>query len=785
MADAKESKRLEALMIWVARLSEAGSTTPRLDELGIIAANPTDWSRRVETPLLAAWAPTIDYLMNQLKFGVSPAAAVDQLPEELTRPSSPPPAPTQPAPVPVPQAPTQPAPLPAPETAPPDPGAPVVAALMRWRADRIAAGADGADLIRDATLKNLVKYGHTDAEQIGKKLPGAAAYLSREIAAVIAQFAEAPDEHAQWQPPENPPTRPVPQPRASPTRSERPEGTLLNLTHRDFCDYDYSESSVEPGPITIKGTADGLRLAFEPFIPDAGKMVIYRVVSGDDSAPFKPEAGELVAATTALHVHDSRDLTCAVRTYQVWCHVGIDNEDARRNQPFLIAEGQEVSPVEEFIVREDEGRVIGLWTAYPGTQRVRVFRIPLEGSAPVREDPRNQICVDQGNLTGFVDDQASRGMRYLYRALAEVKVGSSIRLSRARQQEILVSVVLRGVDDMEVALTEDNSRFDLAWTTPEAGRVRVYRLNTPPPAELTGSEMPEAALPVQGFDDEALIRDPVVAADDNRSRIAGVPWPTSWDRAYLVPVTVLGGNARIGATTIKTRPLPPVNNPAIIERFDTEIITFGWPKGATAVRVFVGSATLRPEEICERSHPHAEISRNQYNRDGGLILRRQLEPKGCTVCLVPIAFSQGDVIRGPITPMRYPGLHRLRYALAQPAPEENASPYIRDLWLSSTLDIESPLTLVMVNHPERFPLAPNDGDYVSFIPPHGGERTPQCLIDAFPRGDHPTGWRVDWSRRGGYFRLFIARASDRNKRYALADPPLGALWLEPPGGAQQ
>lgn len=797
MADAKDSKRLEALTIWAQRAAAAGIPTPGGDELASIAAHPTNWAERVASPVLAAWAPTIDHLLHQIKFGVSPVSAVDQLPDELTRPSSDLPAPEpEPAPADPPPSVTESAPEPeAPST---DGPSPIVEALIRWRAGRIAEGAEGADLIKDVTLRNLVKFGHTDGQQIGKKLPGPAAYLGREIADVIAEFADpianapapppaaaAPEQPPPPQPQLIPPPTPEVQPPTLPTappRQERTEGVLLNLTHSDFCDYEYGDSEVTAGPITIKATADGLRLAFEPFIPEAGKMVIYRVVSGDDSEPFKPEAGDLVAVTTALQVHDNRYLSCAVRSYQVWCHVGIDHEDARHNQPFLLAKGEEVSPVDDFVVNEDEGRVIGRWTTFPGTRAVRVFRIPLEGSTPVRDDPRNQISADKPNLTGFVDTEATRGMRYLYRAMAEVTVGSSVRLSRPRQQEVLVSVVLAGVEDLEVSIAEDNSRFDLTWTTPEAGHVRVYRVSTPPPPGLEGGEMPEAALQVQGFTEDTLIKDPVVPADATHSRIGGVPWPASWERAYLTPVTVLGGNARIGATKIQTRPLPPVSDAEIIERFDTEFVTFGWPPGAAAVLAYVGSTTLSPEEICDRSQPLAEMSAGEYRRDGGLILPRPLEPKGCTVCLVPVAYSRGEQVRGQITALHYPGLHRLRYDLV---PQQVPSRYVMEIKIESNLDIESPVGFVMRKRPDRFPLGPDDGELVYFLPPEGGEPLPQWVLSQLPRGEHMTGCRVDWTHHRGFFRLFISSQADPNKRYALADTSLHRLWFSPAVGAPE
>lgn len=675
---------------------------------------------------------------------------------------------------------------------------------MLWRTQRIAEGAEGADLIKDMTLRNLVKFGHTDGVEIGKKLPGPAAYLGPEIAAVIAEFdtghstdtkptrrpaptqpPPAVTQPAATQPPPSVPPVVVPKhSKPPPTASAPPvpDAALAHLTHADFCDYEYGESPVKAGPITVKGAPDGVRLTFEPYISEAGKTVLYRVVSGDDVEPFKPEAGDLVAVTTALEVADTRFLTAAVRHYQVWCHVGSDHEGARRSQPFLLATGQEISPVDDVVITENEGHVIGQWKVYQGTRAVRVFRVPLDGSGSRPDDPRNEICADQPNLTGFVDAEVERGSRYLYRVVAEVSVGGALRWSRPRQHDVLVSVVLTGVQDLTVTITEPNQLLDMVWTTPPVGQVQVYRSKEPPPADLNGSALLEAALEPQGFTNESRINYPVTAADPTHSRIAGVPWPTDWERVYLTPVTVLAGQARVGATTVRTRPVAAVTDIELVERFDTEIVTFGWPKGAVSVLAYVGSTTLSPEEICTRNTHEMELSKAQYDRDGGLYFARRLEPKGCTVCLVPVNYSRGEQVRGEIAAVHYPGLHRMRYQLIR---QQVPGRIIVELGLWTDLEVDSSIALVMRHHPERMPLSADDGQLVYFIRPVTHDRLPQALIEHAPRGQSATGWRAEWTDLRGYFRVFVSQAADSDKRYALADPVPHQLFVSHTLGAPE
>lgn len=522
-----------------------------------------------------------------------------------------------------------------------------------------------------------------------------------------------------------------------------------------------------------------MALSFDAYADNAGKMVIYRIVSGENSTPYKPESGDLIAVTTGLFVDDPRFFTTAVRTYQVWCHVGRDHEDACRSQPFLLAEGEQVSPVEEFVITEDEGRVIGQWSVFEGTNRVRIYRLPLSGNVGTMNDERHRICAEELNLSGFVDTTAERGQRYLYRALAEVTVGDSPRLSKHVQQEVLVSVVLESITDLKVSVTDDkNSEFDVTWTTPTAGAVRVYRLQAEPVGGLEGAEFDEGALHPQGLTEETRIKHPVNPVDATTSQMRGVPWPSNWQRAFLVPVTVLNGRARVGNVAITARALPPVTDAELVERHHAEIATFGWPTGAASVKAFVGRDSASPEEICGGTAV-AEINEARYERDGGMTFIPPLTATGITVCLVPVAYSQAAEIRGEITTIQYPGLARVGYKLYVPEGSATAT-----IWLQSELDIEMPPPLILINNLDRFPLAPDDGAFVFLRPPDGGQDVPQCVLDRIPRDEGwNTQWTADLSRVEGFFRLFF-RPSSSPVPIALCDPDLNELW-RPRTGAQQ
>lgn len=793
ISDAKQAKRLETLTIWFRRATADGHPVPTDAELAGIAANPNGWNDPPVSDVVDAWAPTIAHLLHQVKFGVDPDVAAD-ITGELCTPARPIAVPTPSTPEPATTADDRPSAANSVDRSDPD-SPQLLDRLLQWRSRRIADGAEGADTIKDVTLANLVKFNHTDAEQIRKKLPGPAAYLAAEIAAVMggSTSTDSPEPVVRSMspipapaPPPAPATAPATTPPVTPATPSPPRqaGTasvFLDLDHNAFSPYEYGDSDVEVAQIAVKTTADGIRLTFDPYVPETDKMVIYRVVSGENVVPYKPEAGDIVAVTTGLAVEDERFATSAVRTYQVWCHVGLDREDACRSQPFLLAQAEAVSPVDDFTLTEDEGRVIGQWSVFPGTRAVRVYRIPLNSAAPPATDDRYRICAEEPNLTGFVDIGAERGERYLYRALAEVPVGESTRLSKPTQQEVLVSVVLQPVTDLTVNVAgDDDTQFDLVWSAPTAGTVKVYRLAGPPPAGLGDTDMDEAQLQPQGLNEDSRIKHPVTSADLEHSQMRGVPWPADWQRAYLVPVTVLNGRARVGTTTITTRALPPVTDMEIIERFHTEVVTFGWPPGAASVKAFVGLDSMSPEEICANNQPTEEINEARYRRDGGLAFAKRLASNGCLVCLVPVAYSRGEEVRGRIATQRYPGLARVEYKLVYVPGTHTVQ-----LWLKADTEVEYPPPMMLINNLDRFPLSSDDGQFVPLTPPDRSQQLPQCTVEHISRDGTDSGWTIDLSPVQGFFRLFFGPQPPGSRPLALKDPGLEDLYRYPQQGAAQ
>ncbi|GEE00701.1 putative ESX-1 scaffolding and assembly protein SaeA [Gordonia spumicola] len=779
-------------------LAAADLPAPAPERVDDFRVDPRGWTP--DGRFEVVWFAEMTRLIEQVERGVLPEAAVALTPTGTRR------ALTEAAPDPTPS--PEPTPIvdPDPDPEPVDPEAwrPLaVEALIAWRTEQMSLGVAGAESIRDITLRNLVKFNRTSESEIASALIGPASELAGAIAAVIAEFAPVSETTPAPEPvrvPRHaaPADQPVPvAPRPTAVEAPAPAAPVLTtapvpppapagptLTHADFAEYAFGLDSHRDNPIRIEQTATSTDLSWEPFTPDVpGQTVIYRLVSGDDVDPYKPEAGDLLAADGTTSFVDTRFLTSAVRYYQVWAHVGRDETEARRAQPIRLASGEAISPVDDFELFEEEGRIIGRWSARPGTRCVRVTRRSLDDG----HHGETPIADGDSNLTGFVDDTAVRGRRFLYRVCAEVEVKENGRLSPFVQRDVLVSVKLTPVHDLRAESTAPD-RFDVVWTAPSTGqRVDVFLTRAAPQAGLDLEDLDASALEYAGLTGANQVKDPIRAAADGRAQIVGMRWPSDWDRAYLTPVTSFNGRVRVGRTEVFTRPIPAVVEPRIVERLDTQLVVFGWPQGASSVQVHVGVEPMTPDEICQGT-PIDEASQTEYHRDGSIILRRPLQAEGCVVCVVPIAYSDGRQLRGEITTLTYRGLRRMSYSLTQfgqqPDPGVPQPPQVRrvvNLSLAAPTVIDGPPPLVAVFNPERLPLDAKDGQHLQFTAPNR-QQIPHATFGQIRSSTHPipTGYTLDLTNLVGHVRVFVYSRADEPARYALQDPPIDQLQLLPP-----
>jgi hypothetical protein len=662
---------------------------------------------------------------------------------------------------------------------------PRLAALMAWRQQLIDSGAVSRNAFKEAHLRLVLRSGRTDVAQIRAMLPGSVAEHAEDMARLLAEL-ETQSRAGQ------------PVSAASRHRTGAEEAQVdvdadeIQYAADDFVEFTFGEQRDEVHTIGLRrrrpgeDNAGALELTWPPYpAPDDGAeiVVIYRVVSEEDNPPYSPDRAHLLAATTHTSVADDRPPDAAVRHYQVWVNTGQTPAQAVAAQPAKHADAVLVTAVRDFSIREDNGRVIGRWNVPPGVSEVFIYRMPVEEAG--REGLQHRILTGSDNREGFVDAEALRGQRYIYRVRCAVTVDGVMRLSEAAEATVDVSAVLAPVADLSMgAHSPDGSSFELTWTPPPTGRVTIYRSQTAPGAGGDAAELPEAALDQIGLGPELLLPQPVSRRQDDRGRpravMSGVSWPDSWSRAYFTPVTVLAGRARLGKTLSSVR-TGVIGDVDLAEYGNKQVLTFDWPAGAAAVVVHLAPKGYDPRNgLTGRSF---EISLEEYEKYGGMQFSKQeLPATGCSLHLAPVAFSAGRRVVGAIRSVEYAGLVRLQYAVWI-GRDPDGSPTYATIAMRSQYDLPGSPAFVLINNPQRMPLSMHDGQPVDAAPvnDHGhpiGETSKELRWSALTTHGGGELWEANLRGLRGWIRLFVNTPSPaRLRTIALLDPPVENLRL--------
>ncbi|BBZ64619.1 putative ESX-1 scaffolding and assembly protein SaeA [Mycolicibacterium insubricum] len=722
---------------------------------------------------------------------------------------------------------------------------PRLAALLRWREELIAAGTVSPAAFKEAHIRLVLRSGRTDVDQLREMLPGAVAEHAEDMARVLSGAEPAgPTAAAERKPgahraPEAPVAPPAPDPSEAtamirlpapgtgstpriappvtlppvqsgvdepetsamsgapaPTEAPRPAEPAPTAAPRPepvpqsgFAPFQFAPMPDRVPDIRLRrAPGGGLDLSWAEH-PSGESHVIYRVVSSEESRGYSPDHGFQIAATREAAARDARALTSAIRHLQVWAYVGEDAAAAMAAQPVLHAAGVVVGGLSQVEVREDSGRVIGQWQAPPGVVAVHIYRMPAELAS--RAGAAFRIQAGTPNLTGFIDQEIERGRRYVYQLRCEVEVDGQVRLSDYVDADIRVSAVVVPVDDLSVTMHAERKDvvFDLEWTAPEFGRVLLYRTAEPPAAGARDSELEESALEHVGLPRSAMLTHPVAERREPdgsvKSTMAGVPWPHEWHRAYFTPVTVLDGRARLGRSESSVR-TGLITDVSLVEYCNKQVLTFDWPQGAAAVRIFIAPKGHDPARgLTGRSF---EISLADYERSGGMQFINDLPPAGCSLHLLPVAYSAGRPVQGAPASIEYGGLARLWYELRTIPDTATGMPALAAVRIRSENDMFGSPPFVMVHNPDRIPLSSTDGTPVDMVrlddegrPASGAVKTFQWSTLA-KAGSNET-WGGDVRGLTGWIRLFADLDPQRLRRFALLDPHVDALRLR--GGQPQ
>lgn len=678
---------------------------------------------------------------------------------------------------------------------------PRLAALLAWREQLIDSGAVSARSFKEAHLRLVLRSGRTDVEQIRAMLPGSVSEHADDMARVLSGLPPAPagegrDDVSSGR--HRSAGAELPEPaaddpgadtaallRATPAPVEPPVVRTPDAGD-EFASYTGAESAVAIQSVTLHRRRDTGALEVRwPALDTAAPVVLYRLVSGEDSPPSSPDSAELVTVTAATSGLDERAPVAAVRHFQVWANVGDSHAAAVAAQPVLHAAGVLISRLGDFTLREDSGRVIGQYRVPPGVSAVYVYRVPAHEAH--RDGPQYRILAGQDNLNGFVDVDVERGRRYVYRARCAAPVDGVLRLSEPATGEVAVSAVLAPVTDLTITgSSADGTVLDLAWTTPPGGRVAIYRSQTGPTAGAEAAELPEDALDQVGLPLELRLAQPISddRGDDGhiRSVMPAVAWPDRWSRAYFTPVTVIDGMAMLGKTfsTVRTGVIRDIE---LAEYCNKQVLTFDWPDGAAAVVVHVAPKGYDPRDGLGGGQSF-EITLEEYEKYGGLQLAGQLPVHGCSLHLAPVAFTGGRRVSGAVASVEYQGLLRLQYAV-RIGRDPEGRPYTATIAVRSEYDLPGSPAFVLVNNPHRIPLSAHDGDLVDVAPldERGQLAAPPAKELRWSQLTTTGGselWAANVRNRQGWIRLFVNTPSPASLRLiALLDPAVDSLRLTP------
>ena len=638
--------------------------------------------------------------------------------------------------------------------------------------------------LKDTHLRLVLTRGHRNQKNIAKVLPAAYAHLAPAILAAIV----AADPIAEPPPPvESSPSRaaklksghpetPGPAKTPTPTPPSASSTDDLEERARQFAPLDWSEEFGSPTPLSAAVKAGSVELRWEP-PPESTEDNVYRVVAKDEQRPWDPGSADLLDITFDLMSTDTRDFSSGVRYFQVWRNSGPTPTEAMARQPRLHAETAIVAPVQEPSLREDAGRVIGQWWVFPDITRVHVYRIPIERAERAGQDPQYLLETGDANLSGFIDRGATRGKRYLYRFYAVALINGVATSSNAVAQVLPVSALLNPVEDLRAIGhgDQDDYQFDLAWTAPPSGRVVIYRTDAPPTAGLETETRDEASLAGAGLSTNFRLAHPAHQNPDGTTEMREVPSPQAWDRVYFTPVTLLEGKARVGRS-VSSAVIPTPEEPVVVERTQYQLLKFGWPGKAAAVAVSIGPRG-QPAATPAVGPSYLEISRETYERLGGLQFPKRLPPDGCSVHLAGVDFVNRQRFYGEPVVADYQGLRMLMYSVeVKRSIMHNPDRVL--VRLAAEREATN-LSFVLVHNPDRLPLHPQDGEALEVVLDVEEVTPPSSPFVPARLGPRPTEppFRASVRGRTGFVRVFAQLPAEVLRWVALMDPPVKTLIL--------
>lgn len=473
------------------------------------------------------------------------------------------------------------------------------------------------------------------------------------------------------------------------------------------------------------------------------EVVFYRVVADDAEMVASPDAGDTLVYTKGTAYREHEPGETGLRHYAVWAYKGRDLRELVNSQPVFMGDTGVVFPPVNVQVSTIKGAIQVSWDLLPGHSSAMVYA--CRDSEKEKLSPRFEQDVDSSGRKATIPVQET-GQTVVISLLGQAEFHGATEQS---QDEVAVqrSVKLASeLEKLELSRCERRSEYgqdtiEVDWYSPKTGEVKIYLTPTAPQADLRTSAVPktyvESAL-------SSAISETRGVSEPGSFQTTTVPWPPDWYEVYITPVNFNDADAWVGESKVLQRVQSIEDDQfRLIERVDSQLITFDWPKGATAVEY-------------STNREHDQIREEDYDLQGGI--RLHLDQHGDTVRLKPYAVFAGKRTEGNERVIQYEGLRPVTYDFEVDSSQGQARVF---LWSLGNGD-KRQFSCQVVYRADRLPLFPEDGEALGIVETNLQSTTHVAHGLGPMRGQHPDftvalGERI---QRGGFIRLFAVEGFD-------------------------
>lgn len=502
-----------------------------------------------------------------------------------------------------------------------------------------------------------------------------------------------------------------------------------------------------PSELFVDAVSDGIaefkrhpvRIWWQPLRAAADETVLYRVVAADREMVVTPDAGETLVVTKGTAYRDLEPGNGGLRHYAIWAYRGIEIIDVVDSQPELIAETVVVYPPNNFKVAPTQGAIQATWDLLEGHTGALVYAC-RDTEVRNRLSPNFQVEPDPGGRKVTIPTEES-GQTMVVSVRGQVEFRGEIILGSAElvaEESIKVASELdyMTLKSCQREIEEGNDYIAVQWTAPKTGEVKIYVTQHSLDPDFANRPVP------RNFIDSAFSSGIIASQGQDRpgdERFDRTPWPTDWHQVYVTPVNFNDTEGWVGQSMVLQR-VSPIKEGTwrLIERVDSQLITFDWPLGAEMVE-------------CIRDESETVLLREEYERQGGI--RLKLRNYGETVRLRPRAIFAGEYTDAPITSVVYAGLQVFNYVLRYDWASSSVGVWIK----SHEGESRMPPSFQLVFNPQRLPLHADDGQTVEFSEDMAIKTiySPRSIAAEYGPDPSLVASLGSYMDRGGFLRLFV------------------------------